>query len=49
LAGGVPPASFFSDDGGTTIDVSFVDSIARTPRGKVRTVIAMADSQSVTR
>jgi phenylacetate-CoA ligase len=33
---------------GTTIDVSFVDSIARTPRGKVRTVIAMADSQGVT-
>jgi phenylacetate-CoA ligase len=40
-------AELFGD--GTTIDVAFVDSIARTPRGKVRTVIAMADAQSVAR
>jgi phenylacetate-coenzyme A ligase PaaK-like adenylate-forming protein len=38
-------AGLFGD--GLTIEVSFVDEIPRTARGKVRTVIALADSHGV--
>ena len=41
-------AKFAASFGGeTTIEVSFVDEIPRTARGKVRTVIALADSHGV--